>query len=81
MESPFKGKTGLRRIWNAFHYSLDGLSAAYRHEDAFRQETWLALVALPLALYLEKRRRNGLKQILQQEAPELAAKLKAERIL
>ncbi|WEN41907.1 Diacylglycerol kinase [Thauera sp. GDN1] len=52
MESPFKGKTGLRRIWNAFHYSLDGLSAAYRHEDAFRQETWLALVALPLALWL-----------------------------
>ncbi len=52
MESPFKGKTGLRRIWNAFHYSLDGLSAAYRYEDAFRQETWLALVALPLALWL-----------------------------
>jgi diacylglycerol kinase (ATP) len=52
MESPFKGKTGLRRIWNAFHYSLDGLSAAYRYEDAFRQETWLAMVALPLALWL-----------------------------
>ncbi|HAF54155.1 MAG TPA: diacylglycerol kinase [Thauera sp.] len=52
MESPFKGKTGLRRIWNAFHYSLDGLSAAYRHEDAFRQEIWLSLVAIPLALWL-----------------------------
>ncbi|CAM5398442.1 diacylglycerol kinase [Thauera sp. 28] len=52
MESPFKGKTGLRRIWNAFHYSLDGLRAAYRHEDAFRQEVLLTLVALPLALWL-----------------------------
>ncbi len=52
MESPFKGRTGLRRIWNAFHYSLDGLSAAYRHEDAFRQEIWLTLVAIPLALWL-----------------------------
>jgi diacylglycerol kinase (ATP) len=52
MESPFKGKTGLRRILNAFHYSLDGLSAAYRHEDAFRQEIWLTLVAIPLALWL-----------------------------
>ena len=52
MESPFKGKTGLRRIWNAFHYSLDGLTAAYRHEDAFRQEIWLTLVAIPLALWL-----------------------------
>lgn len=52
MESPFKGKTGLRRIMNAFHYSLDGLTAAYRHEDAFRQEIWLTLVAIPLALWL-----------------------------
>ncbi|AMO35894.1 diacylglycerol kinase [Thauera humireducens] len=52
MESPFKGKTGLRRVWNAFHYSLDGLRAAYRHEDAFRQEVWLALLLIPLALWL-----------------------------
>lgn len=51
-ESPFKGKTGLVRVWNAFRYSLDGLSAAYRHEDAFRQETWLALLLIPLALFL-----------------------------
>jgi diacylglycerol kinase (ATP) len=34
-ESPFKGKTGLRRVWNALFYSCAGLSAAYRHEDAF----------------------------------------------
>lgn len=51
-ESPFKGKTGLRRIWNAFGYSLTGLSVAYRHEDAFRQEVWLALLLIPLALLL-----------------------------
>ncbi len=51
-ESPFKGKTGLRRILNAFGYSLAGLSAAYRHENAFRQEVWLALVLIPLALFL-----------------------------
>jgi diacylglycerol kinase (ATP) len=51
-ESPFKGKTGLTRVWNAFRYSLDGLSAAYRHEDAFRQETWLALILIPVALFL-----------------------------
>ncbi len=51
-ESPFKGKTGLARVWNAFRYSLDGLSAAYRHEDAFRQESWLALLLIPLALLL-----------------------------
>lgn len=51
-ESPFKGKTGLTRVWKAFGYSLAGLSAAYRHEDAFRQEVWLALLLIPLALFL-----------------------------
>ena len=53
MESPFKGKTGLRRILNAFFYSMDGLSAAYRNEDAFRQEVWLAVVLIPVALFLD----------------------------
>ncbi|WP_418648551.1 diacylglycerol kinase [Thauera butanivorans] len=52
MESSFKGKTGLRRVWNAFHYSLDGLGAAWRHEDAFRQEALLTLLLIPLALWL-----------------------------
>jgi diacylglycerol kinase (ATP) len=42
----------LRRIWNALFYSFDGLKAAYRHEDAFRQEVWLAVVLIPLALFL-----------------------------
>jgi len=51
-ESPFKGQTGLRRIWNAFNYSLSGLRAAYRNEDAFRQECLLAAVMIPLALLL-----------------------------
>ena len=47
--SPYKGKTGLRRIWNAFRYTLQGLKAAFRYEDAFRQEILLALVLIPLA--------------------------------
>ena len=51
MKSPYKGKTGLTRIWNALLYSLDGLTAAFSHEDAFRQEVLLALVLIPLALY------------------------------
>ncbi len=52
MESPYKGKTGLRRLWNAFGYSLAGFRAAYQHEDAFRQEVLLAAVLLPLAWWL-----------------------------
>ena len=51
-ESPHKGKTGLRRLWNAFGYSLAGFRAAYKHEDAFRQEVMLAAVLIPLALWL-----------------------------
>ncbi len=51
-ESPFKGRTGLRRLWNALSYSRDGLAEAYRHEDAFRQEVWLAVVLVPLAFWL-----------------------------
>ncbi|MEQ1883281.1 MAG: diacylglycerol kinase, partial [Burkholderiales bacterium] len=52
IESPHKGKTGLRRIWNAMFYSIEGLRAAYRHEDAFRQEVLLAVLLIPLALFL-----------------------------
>ncbi len=51
-ESPFKGKTGLKRLWNALHYSLDGFRAAYRHEDAFRQEVWLAFWLACIAFFL-----------------------------
>ncbi len=52
IESPHKGKTGLRRILNAMFYSIAGLKAAYRHEDAFRQEVLLAIFLIPLALFL-----------------------------
>lgn len=51
-ESPFKGKTGLRRVRNALGYSLAGMRAAYVNEDAFRQEALLAALLIPLALYL-----------------------------
>lgn len=50
--SPYKGKTGLRRLLNATGYTWDGLRAAFKHEDAFRQEVFLALLMIPLALYL-----------------------------
>lgn len=52
--SPFKGKTGIRRLINAFGYSLEGFKAAFVHEDAFRQEVFLAIVLVPLAVYLGK---------------------------
>jgi diacylglycerol kinase (ATP) len=50
--SPHKGKTGLRRVWNALFYSIEGFKAAYRHEDAFRQECLLAIILIPLACFM-----------------------------
>jgi diacylglycerol kinase (ATP) len=52
MESPYKGKTGLRRLFNAARYSLAGLAAAARLEDAFRQELILCAALVPLGLWL-----------------------------
>jgi diacylglycerol kinase (ATP) len=51
-ESPFKGKTGLQRVWNAFHYSMAGLYAAFTCEDAFRQEALLAVLMIPATFFL-----------------------------
>ena len=51
MKSPYKGKTGLKRLMNAFGYSIAGTLAAFKHEDAFRQEVVLAVVLIPVALY------------------------------
>ena len=47
-----KGKRGLQRLLNATRYSLDGLRAAWAHEDAFRQELLIAAVMIPVALIL-----------------------------
>ena len=46
------GNKGLVRILRATGHSWQGLRAAYRHEEAFRQEVWLCLLLLPLGLYL-----------------------------
>ena len=51
-ESPFKGKTGLQRVWNALHYSLAGLRAAFVCEDAFRQEAMLAVLLIPASFFM-----------------------------
>jgi diacylglycerol kinase (ATP) len=48
----FKGRRGLQRVLNATGYSLDGLRAAWTHEDAFRQELMLAAVLIPVAAFL-----------------------------
>ena len=43
---------GLKRLLNAFRYSLAGFRACFRHEAAFRQEVYASLLFLPLAVML-----------------------------
>jgi diacylglycerol kinase (ATP) len=49
-ESPFKGARGVRRLLNATRFTLRGLAAAFRNEEAFRLEVLLALGLIPSAL-------------------------------
>lgn len=53
MQSPFMGRTGLKRILNAAGYSWDGLCAAFTGEAAFRQLVLLNGVLVPLAFFLD----------------------------
>ncbi len=43
---------GLRRLRNAAGYSWSGFRAAWRHEEAFRQEALLAMIMVPAGLWL-----------------------------
>lgn len=42
--------SGIRRIVNAWFYSIAGFKACFRHEEAFRQEAVTVLVLLPVGL-------------------------------
>lgn len=46
------GVTGFKRVWNALFFSLRGITAAWRHESAFRQELTIAILLVPCALWL-----------------------------
>lgn len=50
--SPLKGKTGLKRIFNATHYSIAGFKAAFQHEAAFRQIIYINLILIPITFFL-----------------------------
>ena len=52
MESPFKGKTGIKRLINAFGYSLSGFKVAFAKEDAFRQEVYLSIILVTVAILI-----------------------------
>lgn len=48
----FSGNKGIKRILKAGLFSWQGIRAAFKHEEAFRQESLLAIVLMPLAFWL-----------------------------
>lgn len=44
--------SGFSRIYAAFFHSMRGFKATWLHEEAFRQEVYLLIVAGPLGLWL-----------------------------
>ncbi len=53
--------TGMGRIIRAMHCSRLGLRSAFIHEQAFRQELYLCLALVPVALWLGN---NGVERAL-----------------
>ncbi len=52
VHSEFKSKSGIKRIFSAFFYSIDGFRAAWKYEHAFRQELLIAVPGIVIALLL-----------------------------
>ena len=52
-QSPFKGKSGLKRIMNATQYSMSGFKAAFVNEAAFRQIVLINVILIPLTFFLD----------------------------
>ena len=55
------GNTGITRWVKALGFTWLGLKAAYKHEEAFRQEVFLLLVSVPLAFWIGE---TGLEKAL-----------------
>jgi diacylglycerol kinase (ATP) len=49
--NPQKARRGLRRMWHAFGYSIEGLKAGWS-EAAFRQEALASIILLPTSLWI-----------------------------
>ena len=62
--SPYKGKTGLKRILNATGYSISGFKAAYKNEAAFRQIVLINLILIPVSFFLDVTRSEHVLLII-----------------
>ena len=50
--SEFKSKSGVKRIFSAFFYSIDGFRTAWKFEHAFRQELMIAIPGIIIAVLM-----------------------------
>ncbi len=57
----YSGNKGITRLIKAGIFSWQGFKAAYKHEEAFRQEFWLAIVLIPVAFFIGQ---NGIEMAL-----------------
>ncbi|KJH61638.1 diacylglycerol kinase [Acinetobacter calcoaceticus] len=62
--SPYKGKSGLKRILNATAYSISGFKAAYKNEAAFRQIVFINLILIPVSFFLDVTRSEHVLMII-----------------
>ena len=62
--SPYKGKSGLKRILNATGYSISGFKAAYKNEAAFRQIVLINIILIPVSFFLDVSRSEHVLLII-----------------
>lgn len=62
--SPYKGKSGLKRILNATGYSISGFKAAYKNEAAFRQIILINIILIPVSFFLDVSRSEHVLLII-----------------
>lgn len=47
-------RRGIKQIFNAAKWSMQGLHATFKHEASFRLEFYLAIVLIPLAVFFSQ---------------------------
>jgi diacylglycerol kinase (ATP) len=54
-------RRGIKQIFNAAKWSMQGLHATFKHEASFRLEFYLAIILIPVAIFISQ---TTLQQLL-----------------
>ena len=52
---------GIKRIYDAFFFSMQGFKASYQNEESFRQEVFVSIFIIPFAIWIGE---TGLEKAL-----------------